>query len=127
MKQKLLSLMLALAVLAALINVSPVRAASAVVGTGTPASCTEAALNAALASANAGGGTVTFNCGPSPVTINLTVQKIMNLASVTIDGGGLVTLKGMTGFGIKFNLDASGVCRSADLYQPGTVFTATRK
>jgi predicted outer membrane repeat protein len=96
MKQKLLSLMLALAVLAALINVSPARAASAVVGTGTPASCTESALNAALATANAGGGTVTFNCGPSPVTINLTVQKIMNLASVTIDGGGLVTLKGMT-------------------------------
>ncbi|MFZ5879759.1 MAG: S-layer homology domain-containing protein [Chloroflexota bacterium] len=97
MKQKLFSLMLALAVLAALINVSPVRAASAVVGTGTPASCTEAALDTALATANAGGGTVTFNCGPSPVTINLTVQKIVNLVNITIDGGGLVTLNGSTG------------------------------
>lgn len=97
MKQKLFSLMLALAVLAALANVQPAYAASAVVGTGTPASCTEAALDTALASANAGGGTVTFNCGPSPVTINLSVQKIMNLANVTIDGGGLVTLNGALG------------------------------
>ena len=97
MKQKLFSLLLALALLAALVNVSPVHAASAVVGTGTPASCTEAALDTALAPANAGGGTVTFNCGPSPVTINLTAQKIMNLANVTINGGGLVTLNGALG------------------------------
>ena len=64
--------------------------AAGVVGTGTPGSCTEAALNAALA----GGGTVTFNCG-SPVTIPITVQKRLT-ASTTIDGGNntLVTLDG---------------------------------
>jgi CubicO group peptidase (beta-lactamase class C family) len=37
------------------------------------------------------------------------------------------TLKGETGFGIKFKLDETGVCQSADLYQPGAVFTAKRK
>ena len=39
-----------------------------VVGTGTAASCTEAALRAAVA----GGGIVTFNCGSSPTTITVT-------------------------------------------------------
>ena len=47
----------------------PVRA-SGVVGNGTPSSCTEAALNTALA----GGGSVTFNCG-GPKTILLLKAK----------------------------------------------------
>ena len=38
-----------------------------VVGTGTPASCTPEALEAAVAAA----GVVTFDCGPDPVTITL--------------------------------------------------------
>lgn len=63
--------------------------AAGVVGNGTPGSCTEAALNAALA----GGGSVTFNCGPGPVTIAITAQKTI-AASTTIDGGNLVTLDG---------------------------------
>jgi hypothetical protein len=42
--------------------------AAGVVGNGTPASCTDAALNTALT----GGGLVTFNCGASPVTITAT-------------------------------------------------------
>jgi len=42
--------------------------AAGVVGTGTPESCTEAALDAALA----GGGLVRFNCGVEPVPITLT-------------------------------------------------------
>src|SRR5215213_8951865 len=42
--------------------------AAGTVGTGSPASCTEAALDTALA----GGGLVTFNCGSSPVQITLT-------------------------------------------------------
>jgi len=62
--------------------------AAGVVGNGTPASCTEAALNTALT----GGGLVTFNCGPNPVTIR--VQEKVIAASTTIDGGGLVTLSG---------------------------------
>ncbi|HEX7408024.1 MAG TPA: hypothetical protein VF515_10295 [Candidatus Binatia bacterium] len=45
--------------------------ADAFVGTGTADSCTEAALDAALT----GSGTVTFNCGASPVTITVTSQK----------------------------------------------------
>ena len=45
--------------------------AAGVVGTGTPASCTDAALSAALV----GGGAVTFNCGPNPHTITLNAQK----------------------------------------------------
>jgi len=36
-----------------------------VVGDGTPASCTAAALQAAVTTA----GVITFNCGPDPVTI----------------------------------------------------------
>jgi predicted outer membrane repeat protein len=63
--------------------------AGGVVGNGTPGSCTEAALNAALA----GGGSVTFNCGASPVTITLTSQKLIN-SSTNINGGGLITLSG---------------------------------
>ena len=59
-----------------------------VVGTGTPASCTEAAFTTALTS----GGEVTFNCGPNPVTIVIT-QKVI-AADVTIDGGNLITLSG---------------------------------
>jgi hypothetical protein len=56
--------------------------AAGVVGNGTPGSCTEAALNAALA----GGGTVTFNCGASPVVIPITSQKVI-AAPTVVDGG----------------------------------------
>ncbi len=61
----------------------------AVVGTGTPASCTEQALDDALA----GGSLVTFDCGPDPVTITLTSEKVIT-AATTIDGEGRVTLSG---------------------------------
>lgn len=60
----------------------PVRAAG-VVGDGTPASCTEAALRAAVA----GGGRVTFNCGPQPVTITLSSQLKLQ-QDTELDGGG---------------------------------------
>ena len=42
-------------------------AAADVVGMGSPGDCTEAALKTALA----GGGLVTFSCGAGPVTITL--------------------------------------------------------
>lgn len=64
-----------------------------VVGTGTPASCTAEAFIAAVAE----GGTITFACGPDPVTITLSrPAKIFNDADpdVVIDGGGLVSLSG---------------------------------
>lgn len=64
-------------------------AAAGTVGTGTPASCTEATLRAALT----GGGTVSFNCGTSPHTIPLS-RAIEIAQATTINGGGLITLDG---------------------------------
>jgi predicted outer membrane repeat protein len=62
-------------------------AAAAVVGNGTPESCTEAALDAALA----GGGTITFNCGSAAVKIPITSGKAI-VHETTIDGGNLITI-----------------------------------
>ncbi|MGQ0602085.1 MAG: hypothetical protein ACT4QE_10370, partial [Anaerolineales bacterium] len=76
------------AALMAVPGATPVHAGG-VVGNGTPGSCTEAALNTALA----GGGSVTFNCGSAPHTILFTGQKSINL-NTTIDGGGTITLDG---------------------------------
>ena len=64
-----------------------------VIGTGTPASCTSAAVVAAVAQ----GGVITFDCGPDPVTIEmLETAKVVNNTGpeIVIDGGGLVTLSG---------------------------------
>ncbi len=80
----------------AAICTAPVGAAdvsnpTTVVGTGTAASCTEAALSAALTK----GGVVTFNCGSAPATI--TVTKTVELPTSTdtvVDGGGKVTIDG---------------------------------
>lgn len=91
MKKNIMLLTLVLTLLAASFNVQPARAASAVVGNGTPASCTEAAFDSALTSANSGGGTITFNCGAAVTTINFTSQKNI-LASVTIHGNDLIVL-----------------------------------
>lgn len=63
--------------------------AAGVVGTGTPASCTEAAVNTVLA----GGGLVTFNCGAAPHTITLTSSKDISV-DTSIDGGNLIALSG---------------------------------
>jgi hypothetical protein len=75
----------------------PVDAASAdtsnpdhVVGTGTPASCTSAAVVEAVAQ----GGIVTFDCGVDPVTITMTSTAVMTTDTLVLDGGGLVTLSG---------------------------------
>lgn len=63
-----------------------------VIGSGTPASCTSAAVVDAVAR----GGVITFDCGPNPVTIPMTATaKVVNTSPVVvIDGGGLVTLDG---------------------------------
>ena len=67
-------------------------AGAAQVGRGTPASCTSAAVVSAVAR----GGVVTFDCGPAPVTIVMRrTAKVRNTnRSLVIDGGGLVTLSG---------------------------------
>lgn len=63
-----------------------------VVGSGTPASCTSAAVVAAVAA----GGVITFSCGPDPVVITMAATaKIRNASPrVVLDGGGKVTLSG---------------------------------
>ena len=62
-----------------------------VIGHGTPASCTSAAVVQAVAM----GGIITFNCGPEPVTITMTATaKIVHGQRIVIDGGGKVTLSG---------------------------------
>jgi len=63
-----------------------------VIGTGTPASCTSAAVVAAVAA----GGIITFSCGPAPVTITMqaTAKVVNTSAEVVLDGGGKVTLSG---------------------------------
>jgi predicted outer membrane repeat protein len=87
------------------------RAADAVVGNGTAASCTEAAFDAALATAQTGGGTITFNCGPAVATIPFSIFKTVTLGDVTIDGGDRIILNAnntdrhfFAGSGITFRL-----------------------
>ena len=66
---------------------------TAVIGTGTPDSCTADAFIAAVAA----GGIITFNCGPDPATITLTKPaKVFNDKGpkIVIDGGGKVILSG---------------------------------
>jgi hypothetical protein len=63
-----------------------------VIGRGSPAGCTSSAVVAAVAA----GGTITFDCGPAPLTITLNrTAKLRNAhPDVVLDGGGLVTLSG---------------------------------
>jgi len=63
-----------------------------VIGNGSPASCTSAAVVHAVAA----GGIVTFNCGPKPVTIVMasTASVANTRRLVVLDGGGLITLSG---------------------------------
>jgi hypothetical protein len=63
-----------------------------VVGRGTAASCTSAAVVRAVAK----GGIITFNCGPKPVIITMTATaKVRNTSHrVVLDGRGLITLNG---------------------------------
>lgn len=63
-----------------------------VIGDGTAHSCTSAAVVKAVA----GGGVITFSCGPVPVTIVMrATAKVRNTSPrIVIDGGGKVTLSG---------------------------------
>jgi predicted outer membrane repeat protein len=64
----------------------------AVVGNGTPQSCTEAALDAALAV----GGVIRFNCGPAMHTITFTTTKVYGggFPDARIEGAGRITFSG---------------------------------
>lgn len=62
-----------------------------VVGTGTAASCTFSALQAAIKT----GGVITFSCGSAPVTIAVTsTLELPTNKSTVIDGGNKITLDG---------------------------------
>src|SRR5260221_14753002 len=63
--------------------------ATGVIGTGTAASCTDAALTKAIAS----GGSITFNCGSAPVSIQVRSPKTISIVTV-INGNNLITLDG---------------------------------
>jgi len=66
---------------------------SRVVGNGTPASCTSAAVVDAVRL----GGIITFSCGPDPITITMAATaRVFNNTGpeIVIDGGGKVTLSG---------------------------------
>ena len=74
-------------------GLADVSSPTTVVGDGTPASCTADATIDAIA----GGGVITFDCGPEPVVITLDrPARIFNDTGpeIVIDGGGLVTLSG---------------------------------
>ena len=62
---------------------------AAVVGNGTPASCTETALRSAIG----GGGNVSFNCGGAPLTISVSDDLLISRDTM-LDGGGLISLSG---------------------------------
>jgi len=114
---------------AILVMVAGVAGAAGVVGTGSPASCTEAALNAALS----GGGLVTFNCGTGGHTITVTSEKAI-AADTEIDGGGLVAISGgnatrilSAGAGVSLTLrrlTLSGAYLATTPSQGGAVFCA---
>jgi hypothetical protein len=63
-----------------------------VIGNGKPASCTSAAVVRDVAA----GGVITFNCGPTPVTIVMTKTASVpkTRRRMVLDGGGLITLSG---------------------------------
>ena len=79
------------AVCTAPITAADISNPTTVVGTGTAASCTEAALSAALTT----GGVVTFDCGKAPATITVTATiELPTTINTVIDGGGTVTIDG---------------------------------
>ena len=82
------------------------------IGNGTPASCTSAAVVRAVAA----GGIIRFNCGTKPLTILMTatasVPKTRHL--VVLDGGGLVTLSGGGKRRILFSDTCAGVWSTGD-------------
>jgi predicted outer membrane repeat protein len=61
-----------------------------VVGNGSPASCTDAALATALV----GGGLVTFNCGAGSVVIPVNTNVISAGDAAIVDGSNAITLDG---------------------------------
>jgi len=83
-----------------------------VIGHGSPASCTSAAVVRDVAA----GGIITFDCGPQPVTIVMaqTAEVIKTRREVVLDGGGLVTLSGGGKHRILYSDTCSGTWSTDD-------------
>lgn len=83
-----------------------------VIGDGQPRSCSSAAVVHAVAA----GGTITFNCGPRPVTIVMhsTARVAKTRRRVVLDGGGLITLSGAGKHRILFSDTCAGVWSTND-------------
>ncbi len=105
-------------------------ALACIVGTGTSASCTEAALNACLPGGGGFDGTVTFACGGA-ATITVTSTKIIS-ADTTIDGGSVVTISGggtvmvfiVAGAGVTLALDNVTISGGNSLGAGGAIFNS---
>lgn len=91
-----LRLATSIAGLAAVTMAPSAHADDAVVGNGSPGSCTELALIDALFQVYFGGtqgGRISFDCGAAPLTIPLTATILLDAGVRTeIDGAGLITL-----------------------------------
>ena len=83
-----------------------------VIGNGSPAGCTSAAVVRAVAA----GGMITFDCGPKPVTIVMksTAQVNKTRRRVVLDGGGLITLSGAGKRRILYSDTCAGVWSTDD-------------
>ncbi len=83
-----------------------------VVGNGTPASCTSAAVVRAVAA----GGVITFRCGAKPDTIVMTstAQVPKTRHRMVLDGGGLITLSGAGKRRILFSDTCAGTWSTDD-------------
>ena len=128
MKRYLSWLVVMIGLAAVLLGVPRVGAADAVVGHGTAASCTEAAFDSALTAAQAGGGTITFNCGPAMATVPFSAFKTVTLGNVTIDGGGRIILNAnntdrffFAGNGVTFRLRAITLRDGSSLVGGGAI------
>jgi hypothetical protein len=85
-----------------------------VIGNGTPARCTSAAVVRAVAA----GGIVTFDCGSKPLTIVMRATADVTKTShrVVLDGGGLITLSGAGRRRILYSDTCAGTPSTDDCY-----------
>jgi predicted outer membrane repeat protein len=84
--------LLVLVLMSAAMTSSTTQAQTTIIGDGTPASCTFAALESAVQT----GGTVTFDCGGA---VTIAIQQTLDITDIdlTLDGGNQVTLQGVNG------------------------------
>jgi parallel beta helix pectate lyase-like protein len=113
----------------------PAAARPIVVGTGTPESCFEEALELALQiAAEEGGGRIQFDCGAAPTVISIGPQlpgaappmELVVPDHTTIDGADLITFTGRRGYGffISIAADAKAEIRNVTIQSAGLLTSA---